>query len=138
MMEDVKQPMILRTSGSPFGVFVREMKGSPDTPVRFAVAKECDLFGRDLRNSERIEQKNQLTMFLSGNERAEISSALRGIDVGERAQFGIVAKLFAQQLLIVAKEVGGFVSLRSGVADFRVRGSFDFFHRLIGKSNDQM
>ena len=135
---NVKETMVLRTGGSPFRIFVGQMKSTPNAAIGFTITEKCDLFGRDLRNSERIQQKDQLPMFLSRNERHEVSGPLRGVEIGEGAQLRIVAKLFAQELLIIAIKFSGFISLRSARANLHVCGSFYFFQSFVGKPKDQM
>src|ERR1051326_1434494 len=138
MVGDVKLPVILRTGRSSFRIFVSKMKSSPNTAVCFAVAEESNLFGRHLWNPERIEQKNQLAMFLSGDEGGEISGALRGIEIGQRAQILIVAKLSSQQLLVLPIEVGRLCGLWSAGPAFCICGGFYFIESLVRKSKHQM
>src|SRR5262249_54327323 len=120
VMRDVEKAVIFRTGGGSFFVFVLEMKRVPNSPVAFAIAEQRNFLRRDEGNAQGIEQKNQLFVFLAVDECIEETRPWRRIEVGQGAQFPIVAQLVAQQLLIIAIVSAGFRGLRAATAHFRI------------------
>src|SRR5437667_5091804 len=110
------------------------MECGPDPTIAFAITRQLDFFRGHLGDTERIKSKEKFAVPGAGNVSSEVAGALRRVEIAQYPQLGIVAQLFAQQLLVSAIKIASLFRLRAAGSHLCARRGFGLVESLVRKT----
>src|SRR5678815_2740398 len=113
------------------------MEGGPESSVLFSITEQQNFFRRHFGNSEWVVQIDELPEPLPIDEGREKARPFRSIKIRQHSQLAVVAKLLAQEGLIVMKHVARFDNLWPTAPHSYGRRVLCFIKSLVCKSHHQ-